>query len=514
MGTCVQRGSGRPFAVEVVPRLDSAYAQTELPEVEAGADRLDLRAEVGLSLPGTAMPTDAGAGLFTADGHVMAFTPSAIPGRQDLELDTDMASWNFRLRVRNALVGQDAAIWILPAPMTVRQPPVYFAAVLGEKGVAVMFPGADQLVSLGGILLGPLGDPLIGYQARARSAATGDVISNLALTTDTGRFELKVAASNLPVGDASAIAIDLSPPGGSDADLPHFVSQARPLPAMMGSAATFHMPAFGTPGALVFAVRGTGPMQALPNVTVKLHTEIAAAPEGSAIYDKQAATNLNGEVQVSLIPGTADRARMYQVTAFPPPDSDYALKCIPQFPVTVVGSNAQSPYAATLVLDRKPTVKGVVSGSDGRPVPGLGLTATPIAGAAGCVDAQPLGPVSTTTGHSGEFSIRLDPGAYRLDIEPPAGSPHAALTLDGDLAWTITGDLSRDIVLPSGEVVEGDVRGADSEVGLASATVRFFEVLCAGDTCGGDHRVEPALRAQTRTDAMGHFRTVLPLPSR
>jgi hypothetical protein len=70
-------------------------------------------------------------------------------------------------------------------------------------------------------------------------------------------------------------------------------------------------------------------------------------------------------------------------------------------------------------------------------------------------------------------------------------------------------DTNFDLTLPAGEVVEGTV--FDSKGGtVRSATVRFFEVLCVPDDCAGDHRVEPVLRAETRTDSEGSFRTVLP----
>jgi hypothetical protein len=513
MTTCLPRGDGRAFALELSPRLDSTSAPTELPDVALGSDSLQLMAEDGVVIAGKMI--DSEGGVYSSDGHVTVLTRSLIPGRGDLQLEADMADFHFNLVVRQNLVSALVTLSLAPTPKAVSQVPVSFVIAL-ERMVNLTLPRTVDMSSLGGTLLGPLDDPLPGFVARARIAKTSDktsdVISNAATTNASGRFRLSIAPNIIPAETTPGIVVELSPPGAGDAMLPHFVSRSMTLAGMTSSAPTFHMPAFGTPAPLVFTVRGgDGSMRPLSDVTVKFRTEIDAAPAGTAVYQRESSTDTNGQISVSLIPGTADRTRDYQVIAIPPPDSPYALKCLPKLSITGVGSNSQSQYSGTLLLERKAELTGTVTGSDGSAAPGLGVTATPISGTSDCADAQSPGPVSTTTSRSGGYRVRLDPGIYRIDVEPPVGAPYPELTLDGPLALTISGDRTQDIALPAGEVVEGDV--VDSEqAGLPSASLRFFEVLCAGETCSGDNRIPPALRGQTRSDAAGHFRAVLPAP--
>jgi hypothetical protein len=83
------------------------------------------------------------------------------------------------------------------------------------------------------------------------------------------------------------------------------------------------------------------------------------------------------------------------------------------------------------------------------------------------------------------------------------------LTEDGEQSLAIANSTSHDVVLPTGEVVDGNVLGGDG-LPLGSASIRIFQVLCQGDTCVGASRIPPALRSQARTDTNGLFRAVLP----
>ena len=112
--------------------------------------------------------------------------------------------------------------------------------------------------------------------------------------------------------------------------------------------------------------------------------------------------------------------------------------------------------------------------------------------------AQPSA-VSSSTDRNGTYMMLLDPGNYRLDIDPPAGTPWPRLTEDGDKAVVIAANpVTHNIVLPAGEVIVGHVSGADQR-DLDAATLTFFEILCQTDTCSGTSRVAPALRSQVTT---------------
>jgi hypothetical protein len=232
--------------------------------------------------------------------------------------------------------------------------------------------------------------------------------------------------------------------------------------------------------------------------------------EGTGIFEREVQT-LNGEAEVSLIPGTA-AGRKYEIAIVPPPGSEYAAHCVPEHPVTTVGNvGGQVPYSATFDLFPKPLLAGKVIGSDGKPAGGVNVRATFIQGNTLCANVTSSATASAATNIDGTYTLALDPGMYRLDVEPPAGAPWPRQTEDGDKAIAVSsGVTTHDVELPAGEVVIGHVRGADMAA-LDGATIKIFEVLCAGDTCSGASRIPPALRAQTTTGAQGEFRAVLPL---
>jgi hypothetical protein len=230
---------------------------------------------------------------------------------------------------------------------------------------------------------------------------------------------------------------------------------------------------------------------------------------GQAVFIREKSTTVDGQVSVVLLPGTAAQARLYQVSATPPPDSPYATRCLSQVTVTTGGSDTNPQYAATILLDRKVELRGTVLGGDGLPAAGMSVTATRLSSLSACDDTAALGPVSTTTARGGSYVMLLDPGVYALDLEPAPDAPYPRLVLDGSSAVSVGTDTTFDITLPAGEVVEGMVFDSNGDA-VRSATVRFFEVLCAPDDCAGDHRVEPVERAETRTNSEGKFRAVLP----
>jgi hypothetical protein len=276
------------------------------------------------------------------------------------------------------------------------------------------------------------------------------------------------------------------------------------------------MPAFANPAALVFTVRSADITRPVQDVTVRFKTVIpspspssSSGGGGQAVFIREKSTTVDGQVAVALLPGTAAQARLYQVSATPPPDSPYATRCLSQVTVTTGGSDTDPQYAATILLDHKVELRGTVLGGDGLPASGMSVTATRLSSLSDCDDTAALGPVSTTTARGGGYVLLLDPGVYALDLEPAPDAPYPRLVLDGSSAVSVGTDTNFDITLPAGEVVEGTV--FDSMGGtVRSATVRFFEVLCAPVDCAGDHRVEPVERAETRTDSEGYFRTVLP----
>jgi hypothetical protein len=525
MGTCLPRATGVIAAAEVIPTPDSPTqsAPTELLELALGGDALSLMAERLVIIAGTI--ADSTTMDYARAGRVMTYVKSLIPGRSDLMLSADVAqvdgsasTSSFQLGVREGLIDTSTTLWVFPTTKAPTQPPVPFATMLTET-LALQFPPLASLLGVGGALLGLLDAPQVGYVARA-TVVDGDwPVSNAATTTAAGRFDLEVAPGAVP--DGSSIVIELTPPApdpNADNGLPSFVSDPVPFSSVVSStAASFRMPAFGGPSPMTFAVLAGDPqsMRPVQDVTVTVHAAIPSPQGGGqAVYDREKSTTADGQVSLVLLPGTATEPLLYQVTAMPPPGSPYALTCLSQVPVSAAAGSAgdtPTPAPAAIVLGHKVTLKGTILGGDALPASGISVTATRVASIPDCGDASSLGPVSTTTSRSGGYTMLLDPGTYALDLEPAMGAPYPRLSLDGADAVTVTADSTVDFTLPAGQVVEGNVFASDGMEVLAGATVRFFDVLCAPDDCAGDNRIEPLLRAETRSDANGHFRAVLPI---
>jgi len=521
MGTCLPRSTGRTFAAEVIPLLDSSSAPTEIVDVAVGSDKLELMVEDEVPVPGVLV--DPSMTDYAREGHLVAYVKSLIPGRSDLSIGADLAAADapgapstFELPVRAGLIDTSARLWVFPPSKNTTQPPVPFTTVLTNP-LPLQLPPFDHLIALGGTLLGPLDDPQVGYVARATVTDNpAAVISNAGTTSASGRFQLLFAPDAVPSG--ASIVVDLTPPLPAppvvDNGLPHFLSDPLAFAGITStSTLAFRMPAFANPAALVFTVRSsdTPTMHPVQDVTVRFKTVIPSPQGGGgqAVFIREKSTTVDGQVSVVLLPGTAAQARLYQVSATPPPDSPYATRCLSQVTVTTGGSDSDPQYAATILLDHKVELRGTVLGGDGLPAAGMGVTATRVSSLSDCDDTAALGPVSTTTARGGGYVMLLDPGVYALDLEPAPDAPYPRLVLDGSSAVSVGTDTNFDITLPAGEVVEGTVFDSKGDT-VRSATVRFFEVLCAPDDCAGAHRVEPVERAETRTDSDGNFRTVLP----
>ncbi|MBC8132387.1 MAG: hypothetical protein H7X95_05345 [Deltaproteobacteria bacterium] len=504
IGTCLPRGTGRTVAVEILPRTDSTAARTGIANVVLGPGQIALAADDRVVVQGTV--TNA------PNAHVIVLVANPIPGQADLQFETDLANFKFQLDVGSRLIKSLATIWLIPTIENQHLPPVPFQTML-DSSLTFTFPPAAKMTAIRGVLHDSLNQPASGFLVRAH--VRSKVVSNVATTDDTGTYQLVIAPDAVPDDATEMLSIDFTPVDPDSG--PRFQTAPFLLAAATANNSkprVFKMPASLTPAPLRFLVQSSD-KGAIPlsDVTVRFRTAIDAGADGVALYEREKRTNALGEVEVLLIPGTASQPRDYEITVVPAPDSPYASKCIAQHPVTNVGSDSQPQYSKTFLLDPKVTLQGTVLANDGSPAATLSVTATQVAVAWECTNAVFASPVSSTTLRTGNYQMLVDPGSYRLEIDPPIGSSVPRLIEDGDLAVVVTTDpvTRHDVTLPPGEVIEGDVKGVDGML-IGSASLRIFQVLCQGETCGGAMRIAPALRAQTRTDMMGHFRAVLPLP--
>jgi hypothetical protein len=196
----------------------------------------------------------------------------------------------------------------------------------------------------------------------------------------------------------------------------------------------------------------------------------------------------------------------------PPAGAPYGALCLGTLPLAVGGTAGAPANVPPIVLPQRPTLAGTVVGADGSPVAGATVAATraPSSAAATCAQSAGAPLASVTTDRKGAFTLLIDPGIYRFDYDPPAGSPVPRLTEAGVM---VTADTSRDVLLPAGALVEGDAFDADGTTPLASAAVRLYEQGCASAAgCTDGMRPEALLRSQARAGSGGHFRAVIPRP--
>jgi hypothetical protein len=513
-GTCLPRAvPATAWACEVEPTADSASADTELTQATGPSDAFDLAASASVTITGK-LTFDASATPLTT-AHLVLTTPSTIQGRADLQYETDLiqnpaptavtpAAPAFTFSVPKTVIGHAGTLLVLPtAPDDATHPPATFAVVLATS-LALTVPSKTFAVQ--GRLLSVLGDAQNGLVARALQ--DGALASNVVLTGSKaadGAFTLVVPVDRVAAVGAAPITVELQP-ATTDAPDPSFWSKPIAL-ASDTDLGDLHLPAFSQPDVFNFVVRGdTDDAPAVAGAIVRARTLLADDASGTTDFLRDGMTDSTGLAHLSLLPGSASALRTYDVSVVPPSGSDFATQCLASFPLAAGGN------LPAITLSHRAVLTGTVQSSAGVPVAGVVVLATlaapdPTSPTSPC--AQDSGPsaATTTTALDGTFTLRLDPGIYRFDYDPTAGAPFPRLTEPG-VVVSATG--ARTVQLPAGALVEGTLRDASGQP-LPLAGVRFYQIACTtAATCTGPTRVAPNLLAQARSDAIGHYRAVIP----
>ncbi|HEX4404147.1 MAG TPA: hypothetical protein VH560_04920 [Polyangia bacterium] len=511
-GTCLPRAAPpTAWACEVEPKTDSASADTELTHASGPSDAFDLTATASVTITGK-LTFDASAIPLTT-AHLVLTTPSAIPGRADLQYETDLiqsptaaapAAPAFAFSVPKTVIGNAGTLLVLPtAPDDATHPPATFAVTLTTS---LALQVSSKTFAVQGRLLSVLGDAQNGLVARALQ--DGALASNVVLTgakAADGAFTLVVPMDRVAAPGATAITVELQP-AATDAADPSFWSKPITL-ASDTDLGDLHLPAFSQPDVFNFVVRGdTDDAPPVAGAIVRAKTLLAEDATGTTDFLRDGMTDGTGVAHLSLLPGSAGALRTYDVSVVPPVGSSFATQCLAAFPLSAGGN------LPAITLSRRALLTGTVQSSQGAPVAGVVVLATlsapdPTAAPSPC--AQDAGPAAatTTTGVDGTFTLRLDPGTYRFDYDPTAGSPFPRLT-EPSVVVGATG--ARTIQLPAGALVEGTLRDSGGQP-LPLAGVRFYQIVCTSPaTCIGPTRVAPNLLAQAHSDGNGHYRAVIP----
>jgi hypothetical protein len=233
----------------------------------------------------------------------------------------------------------------------------------------------------------------------------------------------------------------------------------------------------------------------------------SACPKNTcAVYTRQATTDANGEVTLTLTPSAA-----YEVEVLPGPNSPYSA--VHQGGVEV----GQGGVAADLALTRKLEVRGSVVDYLGQAVVGATVAASPrdVAAAADGTGQSPAmmktadlaleeSPSSAQTDDAGQFLLMLEPGvSYDVVVTPSAKSPDPVTTVENQ-EFQAAGRL--DIQLPEAALLAGSVAAWDGS-GTAGTLVRIYE-LVQNDVDGTSFT--PWLRGEAVAAAAGTFKILLP----
>jgi hypothetical protein len=499
---CVARVGSEPevWSVEVTPGAQPRYALREFPDFAFTAMRPDLTLDRKISMATALSPKNPNPAIdFSTSVHVVVSVASAIAERGDLQFEADGSNGTATLPyvisvpLPARFLGADARMTVIPVmPLDQYMPPWVLPVKLADS-LPLVLPGPADTVTLDGKL--ESADPRSGlevtYQARAR---IGDrLVSNVAVTDEAGRFVVRMQRSALPP-DGAGLLVELSPADDTVA-LPSLV--VTPVEIDKPTFDSLRMPAFQKPEPYLVPVIGRAQQAPVVGATVRFKAVVPGASGGRAIYERAAQTGTAGLAMVPLIPGAGQNTRDYSVTITPPSNSGYSARCVAAYaigPATAPGQRV----GATIELDSKVLLDGRVLRADGMPARAVRVRPTRIGDIYSADCGGDLGsPASEqTTGPDGRYSLQLDPGQYRLDCEPPEGTPLPATSV----LVTVPETRTMDVVLPSPVLIEGRVLSPNN-IPVADAEVRAF-----GPAPGGGVQ----RRAVGLTDTAGKFRLILP----
>jgi hypothetical protein len=498
VGACVPRIDGTPqtWAVELLPKTETNYAETESTAVIFSAADAQLKVEAKTMIKGDIMDVDASSAKVPTM-RVLLSIPSTIGnGTRQFEGEAspspdDMTHLRFAIGVPASAVGRGATLTLFPVAPLDQSIPVWSVPLttLGPT-VVIGAPKATDLSQFEGLLTNELDDPVVGWVARA---LIGDqLVSSVVKTDSQGHFKgLKIPNTV----DLTLVRVELAPPDNSTVK-PRLETTLIPMKFNLG---VLRLPPVPNAQVLDIPVTSQGMKKPLPGVTLRFSAVLPKAVGGTASLSRDFQTDKDGVAHVTLLPGLAGQPREYAVAVAPPPNSEFAAKCFPSYAIATVPAG-QARIGASIDLGNKLEVTGVVSDAAGAPQSGVIMTAIRLAGSA----AQDCGadvisaPATVTTGADGSYRLALDPGRYRIEYEPSMGSA-SSLFVESDVP--IDKSAPRHVTLPGGVLATGVVLDAIGQ-GVVGCEVRLF-----GRPAG---TMLPELRARARTSLDGHFTIVLP----
>jgi hypothetical protein len=483
-GACVTRlTEPQLWAVELVPKSESPWALTEILSQSFAPEVTTLAVEGEQVVNGVIQTLDDGATM-----GVILSVPSKI-GLPDRPFEAQSGpardgAANFSVAVPGSAIGGKASLRITPASPADRSLPNWSVPVpnLAAKGLAVSVP---QLYTVEGVLQNSTGDQVIpGYSVKA--SVGGKLVSSMDRTNEQGRFSLHLPMMTVNLDD---VRVSLDPT--SESVMPSLLAALQMKKLNLGM---LRLPPQGKTQAVDVPVVGMDTRKKLASVTLRFYAPLTGALGGDGSVRREVQTDKDGVAHGQVLIGPAGEAVPYAVAAIPGADSVYGARCMTHLMI-----GATTTRTDPIELPPRAELAGQVVDALGVPQKGVAITATrkDATFAADCDTDIGTLQTTTTTAADGSFDLLLDPGTYRLQYEPTAGSASPLFTEDPVM---VNGSAGHDVTLPAGVLAEGVVKTADA------APAPGCEVRLYRRTEGSP----PELRARARTGADGHFRIVLP----
>jgi hypothetical protein len=501
---CVAKLGSVPMelGVELEPPPDSIHARRDYPMVSFAADpvaleldgKVEVRAQVTSPL-GVSLERSSSV-------RAVLDVPSLLPGRPPQSFEVDAANkgaalpYDLGVVVPAGLLGRPARLTVAPlAPLDLWLCPWQLDVVVAAAAQITLPALTDSVLIEGSVLTTTApGAPVPVHEARL--FADDGLLSNIARSGADGKFTLRAQKSQLEGrGDArvevtladatsaNAGAIVLSVPYTGQTQLG--VLKIPPAPEPM----LFKVP-----------VMRDSDGKPVAGATVRFVYRLDGASAGMARYIRVGQTGPDGVATVPLLLGSGASTRTYAVSVEPPADTEVGALCVPSY---AVGAGTAGAFGAALRLPAKAILEGQIHRAGGAVAAGMRVHAVRL----GAGDDEGCGPpadsaAEATADRDGRYRLRLAPGDYHVDFEPPV---ETALPRHQVPMVAVAGSTHLDVSLPEGLLVEGRVTAAGG-VPLVMAGRTEVRLFLTGASADG------RVLGSALTGPEGQFRVVVPRP--
>jgi Cys-rich repeat protein len=408
-------------------------------------------------------------------GLTRTFEGTLVPDREGYRLAVGSGAYTVTLSPRDTSV-----------------PPLRAEAVRVEPGWTVpldfLLPSAASLTRLAGKVVRGTGEPVNEeLEVQALDEGLRPLSQRVPVARETGEFLLTLPPS---AARLEHVLVQVTAPRASGL-FPQREFSVDPRPGVTAPL-VLEDPgrAVGVSGRVVDRAG-----QPVPNASVYLQGKVQG---GGQFHSPTVRTQADGRFEVQSLPSLPDTPLM--LYAIPPGDVAAGITRQPTR-VPAGGLAAQE-----VVCPNKVVVRGVLLRPGGNPAAGVRLVADPVGAITGWPWPAQGAEVSAATDAEGAYSLRLDPGEYRIDFIPGGSLPRVSrfvpvLPVEELRLEPFSLSKGRRV---TGRVVLGGAGNGQARVGVPYADIQFFRVVnMAGKPT--------AIRlAQAVADSAGDYTATLP----